>query len=396
MSFHIPRVRVRSCRAFRLTAARMAMTGCAVLFAGWLMMGCNVGSHQLPPDDDAWLHDALGQPLTLALPVERVICSGSGCLRLLTYLQAQDRIIAVDSIERRGSALNARPYAIANPQFKDYPLFGEFRGWDNPELIAALNPPPQVIFKIAGGRGQDPAKLQRKTTVPVIPLHYGNLGDARDTLNRSLREMAVVVGKSERAEAVIAYFDELERDLRRRTLDIPEAMRPTCYVGGLAWRGPHGLQSTDLSFEPFTFVSAHNVAVSSDAGMNLSHAMISKEQLLMWNPRVIFIDISTLRLDAGADAVSQLREERAFRNLSAVREGRVYGLFPHNSYNCNFETVFANAYYVGAVLYPDRFADIDPIAKAEEITTFLNGRPAFESLNRGFGNMGFRRIPLEN
>ncbi len=395
MGFHIPRVRVWSCRSLWV-AACMAMTGCAVLFAGLLMMGCGVGQRRLPLDGDARLHDALGQPLNFSMPAERVICSGSGCLRLLTYLQAQDRIIAVDSIERRGSPLNARPYAIANPQFKEYPLFGEFRGWDNPELIAALHPPPQVIFKIVGGRGQDPAQLQRKTAIPVIPLHYGNLGDARDTLNRSLRGMAAVVGKPERAEAVIAYFDELEQDLRRRTRDIPEDMRPTCYVGGLGQRGPHGLQSTDLTFEPFTFVSARNVAATRDAGIHLSHTMISKEQLLVWDPRVIFVDISTLRLDSGVDAISQLRDDPAFRTLSAVREGRVYGLFPHNSYNRNFETVFANAYYVGAVLYPDRFADIDPMAKADEIAAFLNGGPAFESLNREFGNMGFRRIPLEH
>ncbi len=395
MSFHIACVSFRAYRSF-YCMARMTMTGWVVLFAGLLMMSCGVGQRRLPLDGDGRLHDALGQPLNFSMPAKRVICSGSGCLRLLTYLQAQDRIIAVDSIERRGSPLNARPYAIANPQFKEYPLFGEFRGWDNPELIAALNPPPQVIFKIVGGRGQNPAQLQRKTAVPVIPLHYGNLGDGRDTLNRSLREMAAVVGKSERAEAVIAYFDELEQDLRRRTRDIPEDMRITCYVGGLAQRGPHGLQSTDLSFEPFTFVSARNVAAASDGGINLSHAMISKEQLLVWDPWVIFVDISTLRLDAGADAISQLRENPAFRTLSAVREGRVYGLFPHNSYNRNFETVFANAYYVGAVLYPDRFADIDPMAKADEIAVFLNGGPAFESLNREFGNMGFRRIPLEN
>jgi iron complex transport system substrate-binding protein len=384
---NIPRTGMRTIRS-------VVMGGVALAAAG-LMTGCGSGQREQADGNDERIRDALGQPLALSAPVERVICSGSGCLRLLTYLQAQERIVAVDSIEKRGSPLNARPCAIANPPLKEYPLFGEFRGWDNPELIAALEPAPQLIFKTFGGHGQQPAQLQQKTGIPVVSLRYGNLSDERESLNHSLRLMAGLVGKAERAKEVIGFFDDLERDLRQRTRDIPREMRPVCYIGGVGQSGPHGLQSTDPSFDPFRLVSARNVAGFAERGSPLDHSVVSKEQILVWDPLFVFVDISTLRLDAGADAVSQLRDDPAFRNLSAVREGRVYGLFPHRSYNCNYETVFANAYYVGAVLYPDRFADIDPMEKAEEITAFLNGGPAFEHLNREFGGMGFRRIPLE-
>ena len=50
--------------------------------------------------------------------------------------------VAVDSLELGNAPVDARPYAIANPQFKNYPLFGELRGHDNPELIAALTKVP--------------------------------------------------------------------------------------------------------------------------------------------------------------------------------------------------------------------------------------------------------------
>lgn len=43
--------------------------------------------------------DALGRQVTIPAKVERVICSGSGCLRLLTYLQAQNLAVAVDELE---------------------------------------------------------------------------------------------------------------------------------------------------------------------------------------------------------------------------------------------------------------------------------------------------------
>jgi ABC-type iron transport system FetAB ATPase subunit len=72
---------------------------------------------------------------------------GPGALRLLTYLEAQDKIVAVDDMEKQRLQFDARPYALANPQFRDYPIFGEFRGHDHPERILTLDPLPQVIFK---------------------------------------------------------------------------------------------------------------------------------------------------------------------------------------------------------------------------------------------------------
>ena len=107
--------------------------------------------------------DAMGRSVTVPDTIERVICSGSGCLRLLSYLQGQHLAVAVDDIETRRNEFDARPYALANPHFKTMPVFGQFRGQDNPEVILTLEPQPQVIFKIFGGMGHDPNELQAKT-----------------------------------------------------------------------------------------------------------------------------------------------------------------------------------------------------------------------------------------
>lgn len=339
--------------------------------------------------------DMAGRTVTVPEKVGRVICSGAGSLRLLTYLKALDRIVAVDSIELKGSPIDARPYAVANPQFKTYPLFGEFRGHDNPELIAGLRPQPQVIFKTFAGQGQDPDMLQAKTGIPVIVLEYGNLTYGRKQLDQALRLMAEVMDETTRAEEVINLFDALEQDLSRRTQDIPMEQRPSCYVGGLGKAGPHGFQSTEPSFAPFVFTHTKNVAAPAPGEKPLSYATVAKEQIVFWNPDIIFIDISTLRLGSGASALDQLLTDPSYKALSAVRKGAVFCLFPYNSYNQNFEAVFANAYYVGKVIYPDRFTDIDPFAKAEEISTRLNGGPAFEILNRQFKELGFSQIRIE-
>ena len=44
------------------------------------------------------------------------------------------------------------------------------------------------------------------------------------------------------------------------------------------------------------------------------------------------------------------------------------------------EIAIANAYYAGKVIYPERFADVDPIRKADEIFAIMLGQPFYEKL----------------
>ena len=342
--------------------------------------------------------DAAGRTVTVPDTVRRVICSGSGCLRLLTYLQAQDLAVAVDDIEGKHSRFDARPYGLANPQFRTLPVFGGFRGQDNPELILTLDPAPQVIFKMVGtGRGTsglDPQELQGRTGIPVISLRAGNLHERRQELAAALRIMAAVLGREARAEAVLAFFDRTMADLQGRTGDIPEQSRPAAYVGGIAYAGPHGFQSTEPGYPPFRLVNVENLAARDGDTANGGVRDVSREQLIAWNPNLLFLDLSTLQLGEAAGGLHELRTDPAYRTLAAVRSGRVYGLLPYNWYGQNLESILANAYYIGTLLHPDRFADIDPAAKADGIFSFMVGKPLFAEMNRRFGGHAFRAVPL--
>ena len=344
---------------------------------------------------DRTVTDSTDRAVVIPARVERVICSGPGSLRLLTYLQAQDMAVAVDDIETRRRSFDARPYAIANPQFRKMPVFGQFRGHDNPELILTLEPQPQVILKTYATMGYNPVELQDKTGVPVVVLDYGDLFTYKAQLFRSLRTMGEVVGRSERAEAVIAYLQGLIDDLQKRTASVPESERATAYVGGVASKGPHGYQSTEPAYPPFQFVNVNNLAYRKGMkGKELSHADVAKEMIVKWNPQYLFLDLSTLQLGDQAGGLYELRTDPAYATLTAVKEGRVYGLLPYNWYSRNYGCILANAYYIGKLIYPDRFEDVDPAAKADEIFTFLVGKPVYEAMDGMFQNLSYKPIPL--
>jgi iron complex transport system substrate-binding protein len=330
--------------------------------------------------------DALGRSVTVPKSPDRVVCSGAGTLRYLTYLQAQDAIVGVDDIEKEETQFDARPYALANPQFKDYPLIGEFRGNDDPEKIVACD--PQVIFKTNVLAAADADELSAKTGTPVIVLNYGDLSVYRSDMDQALTIMGEVMGKEDRAAEVIAFFDAEIADLNARTEGIADDEKLSTFVGGIAYRGPHGYQSTEPTYPPFTFVNVLNVA--AEAGTE--HADVAKEKIVEWDPDVLFVDLSTLQTTP--NSIDELRDDPAYQSLAAVKKGEVYGVLPYNWYTVNHGSVIADAYYVGKVLYPEQFSDIDPAAKADEIWSFLVGEPVFDEMNEAFGSIVFQKIEL--
>jgi len=347
-------------------------------------------------DGSRIVEDAAQRRVTLPRTVDRILCSGPGALRLITYLQCQDRIIGVDGIEKRHREFDSRPYALANPQLKTYPLFGEFRGHDNPELIMGLSPLPQVIFKTFHTMGYDPDELQARTGIPVVVLNHGNLGNQRRQLFDSLDLAGRVLGEEKRATQVISFFTNQIADLERRTTDLPQSEQSDCFVGGIASKGPHGFLSTEPGYPPFGFVNAVNAAAPPGGrGNSLSHSTVSKEKLIQWDPDILFLDLSTLQMGERAGGFYELRTDPVFKALGAVESGRVFGLLPYNGYAQNYGSILANAWFIGKLLHDQRFADIDPGAKADEIYSFLVGAPVYAALNDNFHNLAFQKIPLD-
>ena len=348
------------------------------------------------PSATTTITDGFGRPVTVPADPERIVCSGSGCLRYIVYLGAQDKVVGVDSIEKKAQPQEGRAYAITNPQFAALPLIGEFRGKDDPEKIIGIS--PDLIFK-TGSTGTAYATsaaeadtLQNKTAIPVIAFPYGSLRtDAEKAeLYGALRIIGKTLGKDARAEELITYIDEITADLERRTKDIPADQQKTVYIGGVSSAGAHGIISTEPAYPPFIWVHARNIAAGSDS----QHADISKEVIVDADPEFIFIDVGTTQMDNDG-AIGELKTNPAYTGLTAVKKGNVYGVLPYNFYNTNYETVLADAYFIGKVLYPDRFSDIDPQVKADEIYTGFAGKPVFAAINRNYNNFGFTRIQSE-
>ena len=330
--------------------------------------------------------------------IDRIFCSG-GTLRLVVYLDCADKVVAVDTNERRASERNGmKAYLTAHPEFREMPVAGETSGRDNPELLLSLDNPPQLIIKADSGAGFDPAELTRRTGIPVLLVPMRDLTSGRKEFDEGLRLIGAALDKSERAEEVIAFFDReiVELKTRSERAALSDAEKPLVYVGGVSYNGAHGFNSSEAGYPPFELVGAKSPLVdhAADPTLGNRHAMLAKEKILEWNPDILFLDLGTLTLGQSG-GLAELQRDPSYRTLTAVQQGRVFTLHPNTFYFVNHDAVLVNAWFVGKTLYPEQFADIDPKVKADEIFAFLVGKPVFDDLNAALQNLALNQLVLQ-
>ncbi|MEW5762245.1 MAG: iron ABC transporter substrate-binding protein [Bacillota bacterium] len=350
------------------------------------LSGCGAGSRTQPPAAPQKIRvtDLAGREVEIAVPVKKVVAIGPGALRLVCYVNGAEKVVGVEDLEKKQPT--GRPYILAHPELKDLPTIGPGGPNSTPDAEKLVAVKPDVIFAsylVDRAKADD---LQAKTNIPVVVLSYGQLATFDEELYQSLTLVGKIIGQESRAREVVDFIKQCQADLHARTKDIPEEKKPTVYVGGLGMKGTHGIESTQGQYPPFVAVNAKNVV---DETGKKGSVMIDREKLLSWDPQIIFID------EGGLSLVREdyRKNPQFYRSLTAVRKGELYGQMPYNYYTTNIDTALADAYYAGKVIYPDRFGDVDPAKKADEIYTFLLGKPVYTRMAQDFG--GFKKLTLE-
>jgi len=317
-----------------------------------------------------------------AVGAERVLAVGPGALRLLTYLGAAERLVGLEDIERRPLSTSSYRYALP-PGLTDLPSIGPGGPGRLPDLEQLVALRPDLVVTVTLDDQQIQA-LRERAGLRVLPLSYGGPGLLRiDDLLTSLHTLAAALGLEARAEQLAGFLTANLAELRERLANESPA---TAYVGGVSLQGAHGLTSTQSGHPPLVWAGADNLA---DRAGPAGHLFIDREQILLWDPPVLFIDGGGL---AGILA-EYARESGFYQGLRAVREGRVYLTLPFNAYNTNVENALANAWMMARVLHPAALADLDVQARASAILRTFLGADILPDLARQ--GLGLGRLDLE-
>lgn len=317
--------------------------------------------------DTRTITDGNGRQVEIPQTVESIVCVGVGALRYSCYMGAQDLVVGVEDYETKAGM--SRLYNYVNfDRFSSLPVTGT-NGEPYVEEIIGVSPQVIVMSSYASVDADD---LQSKSGIPVVVVP-GSDTTLDDKAYETIRILGELYGKEDRAQELTAYLHGIEEDLAQRTEGIADEDKPSAYVCGVSFKGAHGFEGTEANYGPFVLIRANNLADAT--GQELAFD-IDPEQVLVWDPDVIFVDFNGLDL---------IREDYAknpdfYNSLTAVKEGRVYSQISFRSSASNLETALADAYYAATVLYPEQFADIDIEAKAGEIFETLLGVNPYNDL----------------
>ena len=311
--------------------------------------------------------DSMDRNVEIPYSVERIVCVGVGALRYTCYVGGADRVVGVEDYETKPGM--SRLYNYVNfDLFQNLPVTGTN---GEPFVEEIINVDPQVIV-MSSYASQDPDELNQKTGIPVVVVP-GSDTTLDEKAYVTIRILGELYQLEDRAEDLTAYLKSIQKDLDDRTASIAEDAKPTCYVGGVSFKGHHGFEGTEAYYGPFELIHAKNLANTTDQTGAFN---IDVEQVLSWDPEIIFLDFNGMNLineDYGA-------HPEFYNALTAVQEGKVYSQISFRSSASNLETALADAYYAACVMYPQQFQDIDPVEKAGEIFTKLLGSNPYHDL----------------
>ena len=341
-----------------------------------LLAGC--GSTESHTRSSRTITDGAGRQVEVPETVESIVCVGVGALRYTCYVGGQDLVVGVEDYEVKPGM--SRLYNYVNfDKFQDLPVIGT-NGQPYTEEIINLAPDVIVMSAYASVEADD---LQSKTGTPVVVVP-GSDTTLDDAAYETIRILGQLYGMENRAAELTEYLKGIQQDLDSRTKDIPESEKPSVYVAGVSFKGAHGFEGTEAFYGPLELIHASNLANTTGQTGAFD---IDVEQVLSWDPEIIFLDFNGMSLIHEDYA----RNPDYYHSLTAVQEGRVYSQISFRSSASNLETALADAYYAACIIYPEQFADIDPVEKAGEIFENLLGVNPYPDLKEA----GYEFRPIQ-
>lgn len=315
--------------------------------------------------------DVLGRKVAIRTPVERVVATFN--YEEFTAIAGQDAWAKVVGMSRTPWA-SWRPaiftrYSATIPNLKGMPDVGYAEdGSFSAEKVIALK--PDVLFLPAWSfEALSVARQQiEAAAIPIVCIDYN--AQLLDRHLASTRAIGQVMGTSERAEDVARYYEGQYRDILRRVADA-RSPRSKVYVE-LGQDGPEAVGNTyngTMWGKIIDALGAQNIATGRIPG---PWGPMNGEAVIAADPDVVLIAGSSWlnkpkAVKTGYDATPAITRaslepyarRAGWENLAAVRAGEIHAL-EHGLARTLFD--FAAMQYIAKRLYPEAFADVDPVA----------------------------------
>lgn len=277
------------------------------------------------------LTDQAGRVVTLAAPVKRAVLFET--YEMIPALNAWDQVAGVSHYAFDDDLVTATRPNLAATAEDVGSMFNV-----NVERLIALKPDVAIVWRTN-------AKLEATladNNIPVIVLNPTSL----DGLYEALSLEGRLFGKTAEADHTIAAMKGLIGNARARVADIDKARQRT---GVWMMSEPTRLSGPQsMSGQLLALASVRNLA--ADAAGAASEASVSLEQILSWNPDLVYI------WGWARFAPKDLIENSQWADVAAARSGAVFKIPRWSTWSPRYALLVL---WTAAKAYPERFRDLD-------------------------------------
>lgn len=327
--------------------------------------------------------DQLGRKVTLPDQVERVVVLQHQTVNLLVQMDATSKIVGILASWKQQLG---EGYARLVPELNHIPVLGDLTHVDTEKLVSLK---PEVVFVTNYAPKEMIDKISR-LGIPVvaISLRHDEPGQ-REKLNPSLidEELAYnqgikegieligeITGKQAQAKALIDAAFAGRALVSQGLQDLPAGKRVRAYMANPELTTYGSGKYTGLMMH---HAGALNVAAATVQG----YKQVSMEQIIAWNPQVIFVQ------DRYPRVVNEILTSPSWQTIDAVKHHQVY-LMPEYAKAWGYpmpEAIGIGELWMAKKLYPEYFAHIDMQQQADDWyrrfyrTTYRPAEPAGNS-----------------
>jgi iron complex transport system substrate-binding protein len=355
-----------------------------VLLALLAAMGCGVG-HGTPDTEKVskrMVTDLAGRSVAIPVHIKRIACMTGASYEKAFLVGAGDKVVV-------RAATHPPWMERTNPRIQQIQMI---RNSHDPNMEELLKQKVDVLFF-----WDDPVHLEKLAAngmAAVVPqparTDFASATDFTETMKAEVRLYGSVLGgeSEKRANTWCSYYERKLRYVLERTVHIPEARRPKVYYV----RGPDALTTHgyDQNITWYGEMAGARMVIKKARTKNI--AQISMEEIMTWNPDVIFVG-----RQYSTDLV--LRDVK-WKDIAAVRNKRVYVIPDGVFYWDSSSEGILLLEYMAKKLYPELFKELDMNKEVKAYyANFYQCKltdDEIDKLLRGLGPDGQRNNPFHN
>ncbi|EFG1984927.1 ABC transporter substrate-binding protein [Escherichia marmotae] len=301
--------------------------------------------------------DQIGREVKVPDKVDRIVVLQHQTLNLLVQMNATDKIVGVMSNWKQQLGSN---YARLAPELVSKASLGDLTHVDAEKLVALH---PQVVF-VTNYAPQEMIDKISSLGIPAVAISLRHddegeknklnptMADEEQAYVKGLYEGIMLIGniinKPEEAKALIKATENGRNIVSERLQNLPEEKRIRAYMANPELTTYGSGKYTGLMMK---HAGAVNVAASTIKGFK----QVSMEQVIAWNPQVIFVQ------NRYPGVVNEIRSNPQWQVIDAVKNHRVY-LMPEYAKAWGYpmpEAMGIGELWMAKKLYPEKFNDVD-------------------------------------